>query len=68
MYSNPASEVVFLDGIEGRMIYVFDQTGRQIFKTSTNNIDVSDWSQGIYYFYLESGGFQKTQILQVIHR
>lgn len=55
VYPNPSSRIVYFG--EGRNVVVLNALGQQIFtsKTSVPSIDVSQWSDGVYFYSIDSG-------------
>lgn len=51
---NPASHVLFIRTVEvNALVEVFDAIGQSILNTRANSIDVSAWSEGIYFVKAE---------------
>jgi subtilisin-like proprotein convertase family protein len=55
VYPNPAHDVIFVKAINGMKIY--NATGALVFESreSIHQIDVSDWSAGIYWIWSTTG-------------
>jgi hypothetical protein len=60
VYPNPASERISISMPLNSDVSVYDNTGRKILETSTNNetmvMDVSNLEQGIYFLHIYFDG------------
>ncbi|QQR86061.1 MAG: T9SS type A sorting domain-containing protein [Flavobacteriales bacterium] len=64
VYPNPANELVTLRGIgSNAQVEVFDALGQRIIAARSNSLDVSAWSEGIYFAKWED----RTQRLIIQH-
>ena len=49
VYPNPANDMLYIDGVEGETVRVYDNTGRLVKQEQYNgHLDVSNLAQGIY--------------------
>ena len=60
---NPASDIVRINGAQGAPWVVFDALGQRILTTTASTIDVSAWSEGIYFVKAEG----RTQTIIIHH-
>jgi hypothetical protein len=70
IYPNPAREKIILQNISGYKIAIVDLTGKQItskkYESNSAELDVSEFSQGLYlvYFESENNRFVKSIIIE----
>ena len=63
LYPNPANETVTVRGIGSNApVDIFDALGQKIFETRASRVDVSEWSEGIYF--VKSDGRTQRIIIQ----
>jgi hypothetical protein len=50
LYPNPVSDFVTVFGAENVQVQVFDNAGRLLMQTRERTVDLSSYSQGVYFF------------------
>jgi len=60
IYPNPSSDIIYIGGVEGiDKIVLYDITGKMIFTTQNNTIDISSLSDGLYLIEIFKGNSKK---------
>ena len=60
IYPNPSSSVIYIKNANQKKKELYNSVGQLIFSTSKNEVDVSNYSKGIYYLRC---GFQTKKII-----
>jgi hypothetical protein len=60
VYPNPASSILYIKHSKDKKIELYNCIGQMIYSTFLNEIDVSNYSKGIYYLRC---GFQTKKII-----
>lgn len=62
IYPNPSSDIIYIVGVEGiDKVVLYDITGKKIFTTDNNSIDISGLSDGLYLIELFKGNSKKVE-------
>ncbi|MFI5140720.1 MAG: T9SS type A sorting domain-containing protein [Bacteroidia bacterium] len=67
IYPNPANNKISIDVTDVIDVKLFDVVGKQITSTKTNNIDVSNLTNGVYFIQVKSSTTTITQKIIVQH-
>ena len=67
IYPNPANNKITVDATDVIDVKLFDVLGKQITVTKTNNVDVSDLNDGVYFIQVQTKQNTTTQKIIVQH-
>jgi uncharacterized repeat protein (TIGR01451 family) len=67
IYPNPANNKIMIDANDVVDVKLFDVLGKQIFSTKENNIDVSNFNDGVYFIQVQTKQGTTTQKIIVQH-
>jgi uncharacterized repeat protein (TIGR01451 family) len=67
IYPNPANNKITIDANDAVDIKLFDVLGKQIFATKENQIDVSNFNDGVYFIQVQTKQNTTTQKIMVQH-
>jgi hypothetical protein len=67
IYPNPANNKITIDAVEVVEVKLFDVVGKQIFTTKQNQIDVSNFNDGVYFIQVQTKQNTTAQKIIVQH-
>jgi hypothetical protein len=67
IYPNPANNKIIIDAADVVDVKLFDVLGKQITSTKTNEVDVSNFSDGVYFIQVQTKQNTATQKIIVQH-
>jgi len=67
IYPNPANNKIIIDANDAVDVKLFDILGKQITSTKTNNVDVSNLTNGVYFIQVQTNKNIFTQKIIVQH-
>jgi len=67
IYPNPANNKIIIDANNVIDVKLFDVLGKQITSTKTNDVDVSNFNDGVYFIQVKTNTATTTQKIIVQH-
>jgi|GEM_PF-6434802 len=67
IYPNPANNKITIDANDVTDVKLFDVLGKQIFTSKQNQIDVSNFNEGVYFIQVQTNTGTTTQKIVVQH-
>jgi|GEM_PF-2141391 len=67
IYPNPANNKITIDATDVTDVKFFDVLGKQIISTKTNDVDVSNLPEGVYFIQVKTNASTSTQKVIVQH-
>jgi photosystem II stability/assembly factor-like uncharacterized protein len=67
IYPNPAQNKITIDANDVADVKLFDVLGKQIFSTKTNDVDVSNFNDGVYFIQVQTKQNTTTQKIMIQH-
>jgi hypothetical protein len=67
IYPNPAQNKITIDANDVVDVKLFDVLGKQIFTTKDNQLDVSNFTNGVYFIQVQTNTSTTTQKIMVQH-
>ena len=67
IYPNPANNKITIDANDVLDVKLFDVLGKQITSTKTNDVDVSNFNDGVYFLQIKTNTTTTTQKIIVQH-